>query len=133
VKTEAKNSFSTSAFSSSVEASSPFKFLKRVHPFWPVSSGQLPVECLIVFHIPCHVQFYLRLGFPDPTSASLDGVPVLFSGDTPLFPELIHTFLRPQCSQQVLAEPCPFPISSAHFLIQRDGDLLCFQEGILEE
>ncbi|XP_048788476.1 uncharacterized protein LOC125687389 [Lagopus muta] len=96
--------------------------------------GNVPVEgFLIVFHVPCQVQFCLRLGFPDPTSASPDGIPVLFPGDTALFPELVHPFLRPQFSQQVLAEPCRFPTSPAHFLIQRNGDLLCFQEGIFEE
>ena len=93
MKTEAKNSFSTSAFSSSVEASSPFKFTKEGTPVLACLSllASVPVECLIVFHIPRQVQFYLRLGFPDPTSASPDSIPVLFPGDTPLFPELVRT------------------------------------------
>ena len=86
---------------------------------WVHSSCPVSVESfLVIFHIPCQVQFYLHLGFSDPASASPDSIPVLFPGDMPLFPELVRTFLRPQCAQQVLAEPCWFPISSAHFPIQ---------------
>jgi len=87
----------------------------------------------IVFPHPSPSSVLLRLGFPDPTSAGLDGIPVFFPADMPLFRELVCTFLCPQYAQQVLAELCQFPASSAHFLIQRDRELLCFQKGILEE
>jgi len=66
-------------------------------------------------------------------SASPDSIPIFFPGDTPLFSKLACTFLCSQFAQQVLAQPCWFPASSVCFLIQRDGELLCSQKGILEE
>ena len=39
--------------------------------------------------------------FPDPTSASPDGIPVFFPSDTPLFPELVRTFLCPQHAHRI--------------------------------
>jgi len=50
-----------------------------------------------------------------------------------LFPKSVCTFLSSQFAQQTLAEPCWFLASSAHSLIQRNGEFLCFQKVTLEE
>ena len=49
---------------------------------FPISVAAEPF--LVIFHIPHQVQFHLHLGFPDPISAHLDSIPVLFPGHTPL-------------------------------------------------
>ena len=68
VKTEAKNSLSTSAFSIYVLACSPFSFNRE--DIWPTSSDQASGQSLLlVFRIPCQVHFHLCLCFPNPISS----------------------------------------------------------------
>ena len=50
-----------------------------------------------------------------------------------LLPLSVHFLLIPQFNQQVLAQTCWFPVSSASFLLLGDGELLFSQKGVLKE
>ena len=77
LKTKAKDLLSTSAFSTFVEASSPFSFIR---------GGTFCLPCIFCtfrihsFCISCQIQFYLCLAFPDTISACPDSIPVFFPG-----------------------------------------------------
>jgi len=72
VKTEAKTSLSTSAFSISERASSPFSFIRRgIFSFACFFCPVLSKETRVVFRIPCQIQFHPRLVFHDPIPAHL--------------------------------------------------------------
>jgi len=88
---------------------------------------------LVIFHFPCQIQFYMCLSF------SLDSIPAhlvsisIFSPDHPsLLPLPVHFLPTLQFDHQVLAQPYGFPASSACFLNQGDGELLCSQKDILK-
>jgi len=88
---------------------------------------------LLIFHIPRQVQFHLCFCFPDPISVWPDYMLLFFPGHTFLLPLPVHFLLIPQYDQQVHAQPYQFPVSSAWFLMLGDGELLCFQKGVLKE
>ncbi|KAK4818692.1 hypothetical protein QYF61_017913, partial [Mycteria americana] len=87
VKTEAKKLSSTSAFSSSVDARSPFSFI----------SGE---ALLVILCIPCHVQLQLRPGLPDPVPTQAGSIPILFPVYLSLLPLPVQFLLALQFDQQ---------------------------------
>ena len=73
----------------------------------------VPVESLVIFHIPSQVWLHLRHGFSVPISAYQEDVLIFFPGHTSLLPLPILFALFPQFVQLVLAQPWQFSISSA--------------------
>lgn len=125
VRTEEKNSLSTSTFSISVVSSSTFSLfwggtLYLAGLFWPMHlyNSFLFLTSLIEF-------------IPNSISACLDSIPVFFPGDTYLLLLPVFSLLFPQFDQQVLAKQCQFPASPACFFILRDREHLCSQKGML--
>ena len=93
----------------------------------------IPAESLVNFHIPCQVHFYLCLCFLLVISACPDSIPLFFPGHVTLLPLPVHVLLFPQFDQHILAQPCCFLASSSCYLMLGDGELFCFQKGILKE
>jgi len=136
VKTETNNSLSTSTFSMSGIASSPFYLSEGVHSPSPVSLlTNIVIESLLIFHIPHQLQFYTQSGFSDPILACLDCFPVLVPGHTYLLLLHIHDLLIPQFDQDF--GPCSAILVSCLLCltsyVRGKRELLGFQKDILKE
>ena len=105
-----------SAFSMSVEVCSHLS--EWVHSSCPVSVESF----LVIFHIPCQVQFYVHTGFLDPISARPNSIPMFFPGHPSLLPLLYISFL--------FLSPAGF---LPPLLMLGDRELLCSQKCVLKE
>ena len=122
--------WSTSAFCMSVDTSSPFSFIREgthffVYLFWPMylwnpfllfstSLAKFSSICTLVFLIP---SLHVWMVFLCSSQAT-----------DPCFHCLYFLLLFPQFYEQVVAQPCQFPASSACFLILRAGELSLVSE-----
>lgn len=83
-------------------------YQRRYNFLGPFFFTNLSIKCLVIFHIPCQVQFYQHLGFPVLSTACSDDISVFFPDHVSPLPLPVHFLCIPQLTSRFLVSHTGF-------------------------